>query len=53
MRMWDVGFVCVKAQRERVSTGVSSVGWVCDLRVDSLAQRHAGESIRVHSSCIV
>ena len=34
MRMGDVGFVYVKAQRERVSTGVSSVGWVCDLMVD-------------------
>jgi hypothetical protein len=48
-----VRFVCVQAQRERVSTGVRSVVCVCDLMVDSLAQWHAGESIRVHSSCIV
>ena len=47
-----MGFVFVKAEGERVSRAVSSVGGPFGLMVDSIRRWHASESSALRGSCM-
>jgi hypothetical protein len=47
-----VGFVFVKAEGERASRAVSSVGGPFGLMVDSIRHWHASESSALHGRCM-